>query len=398
MESICIIGAGECGTRAAFALREAGFENKITLVNDETCLPYERPTLSKPDGENQFFREISPSEKFIDNKVDLLTNVHATRINKQEQTIALSNGNTLHYNKLLLTTGSTPRTIPNSDGSVLVMRTKADAEHIYDQAQQATNAVIIGAGLIGLELAAELCGRGIKVTVVEMASCALGRAVPLPTANKIIERHIQAGVSFKFSSKIVEISKGQIILESGIKLPTDLTVAAIGVIPNTALAKAANLICENGISVSNTLQTNDANIFAAGDCANFAHPRYGKIRQETWRNAQEQGQHAALCMLGKAPEYTHIPWFWSDQYDLGLQIAGIPNEEDLAATRNLENESSITFYTSKSGTITAAVGLGIGNSVAKDIRLAEMMIAKNITPSINDLVDSKINLKKLLRS
>lgn len=403
MKSICIIGAGECGTRAAFALREEGFEGSITLINGEDCTPYERPPLSKPtrakpDDQIQFYREIATVEKFTEHKINLLTNVHATGINRQNQSVNLSNDSTLTYDKLLLATGATPRKVESNDSSVLVMRTLADAEQIYTKAQQAKEVVIIGAGLIGLELAAELCTKGINVTVVEMADRAMARAVPLPTATKIIDRHIQEGVSFKFNSKIVEITKDQIVLEDGTLLPSDLTVAAIGVTPNTELANAAKLNCENGICVSSTLQTIDPDIFAAGDCVNFDHPYYGKIRQETWRNAQEHGNYAALCMLGKAQNFTHIPWFWSDQYDLGLQIAGRPNETDTATIRDLGDEATITFYTSKSGVLTAAVGLGKGNKVAKDIRLAEMLIAKNKTPSLSELANPVLNLKKLLRA
>lgn len=412
MKSICIIGAGECGTRAAFALREGGFEDRITLINGEACNPYERPALSKPenaklgdtntDEQKLFYREISPIQKYADNNINLLTNVHATSIDREDKNVVLSNNSKVNYDKLLLATGATPRMVESNGGAVMVMRTNADAEQIYALAKQAKNAVIIGAGLIGLELAAELCSKGIKVTVVEMTNRAMARAVPLNTAAKIVERHILEGVSFKFNSKIVEIFNDGIILDDDTKLPTDLTVAAIGVTPNTTLASSADLTCDNGISVSSRLQTNDPNIYAAGDCANFDHPTYGKIRQETWRNAQEQGQYAASCMLGTATDFEHIAWFWSDQYDLGLQVAGRPNENDIATIRELGdscgNGASITFYTDQNGQLTAAVGLGIGNKLAKDIRLAEMLIAKNKTPSLSDLADPTLNLKKLLRA
>lgn len=402
MKSICIIGAGECGTRAAFALREEGFEGSITLINGEDYTPYERPALSKPNENNQFVREIAPEQKYAENNIELLTNLHALRIDRLLQNVELSNGKHLRYDKLLLATGATPRTVESDDNSVLVMRTMAEAEQIYAKTKQAKSAVIIGAGLIGLELASELCTKGINVTVVEMTDRAMARAVPTETATIIVNRHKKEGVAFKFNVKITEIKNGEVTLNDGTKLPSDLTVAAIGVTPNVKLAKDANLICDNGICVSSTLQTNDPNILAAGDCANFDHPHYGKIRQETWRNAQEQGNYAALCMLSNPPVFAHVPWFWSDQYDLGLQVAGRANENDIATIRDLDDscgdDATLTFYTSRSGQLTAAIGLGKGNKVAKDIRLAEMLIAKHKAPSLSDLADPTLNLKKLLRN
>lgn len=401
MKSICIIGAGECGTRAAFALREEGFVGNINLINGENCRPYERPALSKPNKQNQFYQEIAPVQKYADSNIELLTNMHVTRIDRQIQNVELSDGSCINYDKLLLATGATARSIESNGNSVLVMRTNADAEQIYSSAYQAKNAVIIGAGLIGLELAAELCSKGIKVTIIEMADRAMARAVPLDTAIKIVERHIQEGVSFKFNSRIIEITKGHIVLQDGTILPSDITIAAIGVVPNITLANKAGLTCENGICVSSTFQTTDPKIYAAGDCANFAHPRYGNIRQETWRNAQEQGTYAALCLLEKAATYTHIPWFWSDQYDLGLQIAGRPSNNDIATIRELGTTpcdgATITFYSNNSGHLSAAVGIGKGNKVAKDIRIAQMLIAKNKVLSLSDLANPSLNLKKLLR-
>jgi 3-phenylpropionate/trans-cinnamate dioxygenase ferredoxin reductase component len=399
MDAICIIGAGDCGARAAFALRENGFSGAINLINAEKGIPYERPPLSKPDEHGQFVREIAASERYDAAKITLLSDVNVTSIDRRISSLFLSDSSVLAYDRLLIATGATPRDFPNDpDECALSLRTKDDAEKIYTAAKNAKNAVIIGAGLIGLELAAELRGQNIDVTIVEMAPAALGRAVPKAEADRIVERHISAGVRFIFDAKIDRLAKGMVALEDGEKLSAELIVSAIGVSPNIDLAESAGLDCGNGILTSSTLATSDPKIFAAGDCACFDHPRYGKIRLECWRNALEQGECAALAMLGGCEPFQKLPWFWSDQYELGLQVVGRPDPADTITTRDLGKAATISFYSSADGVLNAAVGLGVGNAVAKDIRLAEMLIEKGARPPLTSLTDPTVNLKKLLRS
>lgn len=399
MDRICIIGAGVCGTRAAFALREAGFAGDVMLVSAEAGLPYDRPPLSKPNAQGGFLTEIATADSLEKARITLLSGVTVTAIDRPNACIALSDGSSHTYDRLLLATGATPRSLScDPQGHALMMRTKEDADRIYTRAQSASRAVIIGAGLIGLELAAELRRRDIAVTVVEMAPRALGRAVPDATADRIVARHRNAGVAFRFDAGIAGIAAGSVTLCGNETLPADLIVAAVGVIPDTALAESAGLACANGITVSATLATSDPRIFAAGDCANFDHPDLGQIRLESWRNAQDQGGWAAQAMLGADAPFRQTPWFWSDQYELGLQITGHPDPQNTATIRDLGQGATITFFSAPDGTLTAAVGLGPGNAVAKDIRLAEMMIARSSTPSPDDLADPSVTLKTLLRS
>lgn len=398
MADFVIVGAGECGTRAAFALREAGFDGGIILVGAELHLPYERPPLSKPGPNGTTVREIAPRERFAEAGITLLTGVEATALERRGRKVRLSDGRALPYDKLLLATGARPRTLPGDpQGYALTFRTRDDAARIYDQARPGMQAVLIGAGLIGLELAAELRRRGVAVSVVEMADRALGRCVPASLARALTERHRREGIDFHFGAAVTGFAAGAATLATGEVLPADLIVASVGVVPNTELAQAAGLAVDNGICTDARLHTDDPDVLAAGDCAACDHPRYGRIRFESWRNAQDQGGAAARAMLGDRTPFAQIPWFWSDQYDLGLQVAGLPLPDHTTVTRALHGEARIEFHLSPDGRLAAASGLGPGTAVAKDIRLAEMLIAKEARPAPEALADPAVNLKQLLR-
>lgn len=268
----------------------------------------------------------------------------------------------------------------------------------------ANHLLIIGGGLIGLELAASARQLGVAVTVLEAAPRVLGRAVPERLADSLSERHQQEGVDIRCATALQQVNARengqgfQAQLANGETLDADLMIIGIGAIPNQALADAANLETANGIVVNEYLQTSEPDIFAAGDCCCFPCV-YAKapLRLETWRNAQSQGNLAAQNMLGQQQTYTDVPWFWSDQYDLGLQVAGLTNPAHDTVQRTLKNGAIVQFERDHTGKLVAAAGLGEGNSVAKEIRLAEMLIAKGATPAPDLLVDASVNLKKLLR-
>jgi len=399
MRNVVIVGAGECGTRAAFALREAGFAGDITLVGEEPYLPYERPPLSKPRLDDTEIREIAPRERFVEAGIELATGITVTALDRAARRVALSDGRNIAYDKLLLATGARARPLPGDpQGHAQTFRSRDDAARVYDRARPGTRAVLIGAGLIGLELAAELRHRGMEVTVVEMAQRALGRCVPAELAEALTARHRQEGVTFHFGAAITDIEGGAVVLASGERLPADLILAAIGVLPNTELAAAAGLAVDNGICTDERLQTQDPAIFAAGDCAACHHPRYGRVRFESWRNAQDQGEAAAQAMLGEDAPFATVPWFWSDQYDLGLQVTGLPDPAQKTVTRPLSGAARILFHLSPEGRLAAASGLGPGTAVAKEIRLAEMLVAKDAAPAPEALADPGVNLKTLLRA
>ena len=408
-ESIVIVGAGECGTRAAFALREQGFAGEVILISEEQHLPYERPPLSK-----QAMLEPSPTPKYIASatqfdaaKISLQLGHKVTAINRTEQQVTMANGNTktIPYSKLLLTTGSNPRSLPlftqiGIDCNYL--RTVGDAEKIRTALQTIKHVVIIGGGLIGLELAASARHLGVDVTLLEADSRVLRRAVPASIAEVIVKRHQAAGVTIICNAAIQRVSQDakqiNFVLSSGAQITAELVVVGIGAVPNTQLAEQAGLEVKNGIVVNAHLQTSDPHIYAAGDCCAFPHAATGQImRLETWRNAQQQGNLAASNLLGAQTPHTAIPWFWSDQYELGLQVTGLASPDNQRVVRPLSENSFIEFEFDPDGKLVAAAGIGISTAVAKDIRMAEMLIGKGavIEPSL--LIDPAVSLKKLLK-
>ncbi|OCO99881.1 MULTISPECIES: FAD-dependent oxidoreductase [unclassified Ensifer] len=397
MDGIVIIGAGEAGTRAAFALREAGFAGSVTLAGTEPHLPYERPPLSKPLNGAVQMKPICGAAALQAAGIDYLQGVSALRLDPAARSVALSDGRRLAYDKLLLATGARPRrlTCPGAERA-LDFRTYADAAAIFSRAESGKGVAIIGGGLIGMELAAVLRGKGITVSVIEAAPKPLGRAVPPRFATKLHARHQQEGVAFHLGQGIAEITDNAVRLADGSAVPADVVVAAIGVLPDVGLAEAAGLATGNGILTDAFLRTSDPAIFAAGDCAAVAQPGGGHVRFESWRNARNQAETAARNMAGGKEAFAAIPWFWTDQYDLGLQVAGLPQLDHQSVTRQLDG-GELEFYLD-GGRLVAAAGLGLGNALAKDIKLAEMLIAAGIGPDPAVLADPGANLKALLKS
>lgn len=409
-ESIVIVGAGECGTRTAFALREQGFTGEVILISAEQHLPYERPPLSK-----QAMLEPSPEPKYIASaqqfgaaNIQLKLATKVTALQRTEQQIKLQTqgkNTTLSYSKLLLATGASPRPLPlftqiGIDCSYL--RTLGDAEKIRKALQTIKHLVIIGGGLIGLELAASARQLGVEVTVLEADSRVLRRAIPASIAEIIVKRHQQAGVNIICNATIQRVSQDAkqitFVLNSGAQIHAELVVVGIGAIPNTQLSEQAGLEVKNGIVVNQYLRTSDPQIYAAGDCCAFPHPNTGQsMRLETWRNAQQQGNLVASNLLGAQTPHTAVPWFWSDQYELGLQVAGLASPEHQRVVRHLGGNSFIEFELDNDGQLVAAAGIGIATTIAKDIRMAEMLIAKGAQLEPSLLADPTVNLKKLLK-
>ena len=402
MMRIVIIGAGECGVRAALALREQGFDGSIDLVHGEAIMPYERPPLSKPGESGLIAKPISGSDSLSDKSIQIHRGVVANEINRAAQSVALSNGLVLLYDQLLIATGAQPRklTVNGSDvPNAHYLRNFEDAQAIHQSLLPGKCLTIIGGGFIGLELAAFAARVGVLVTVLEAGPRLLGRAVPAEIASVIEARHRAEGVDVRCGVSIFAIDQsGTITLGDGSMLDSDMIVAGVGSLPNTALAEKAGLLLDNGISVDETLRTSDPLIFSAGDCCSFPHALYGgnRIRIESWRAAQEQGDHVARAMLGSTEPYSAVPWFWSDQYDLTLQIAGLSGNATTTIRRTMGEQNFILFHLDTEGHLMAASGIGVGNSIARDIRLAEMLIAKRAHPDPLLLADPEAKLKSLL--
>lgn len=406
MAHYVILGAGECGARAAFALREKGFAGEITLVGAEPLPPYERPPLSKAgstDASDPKF--IAAAEKYVENGIRLLTGLEARDLDTASRTVTLSDNTVLSYDKLLLATGAAARSFPGApQGSphIRALRTHYDAAALRDVMKPGRHIAIIGGGFIGLELAATARLLGAEVTVIEGLERVLKRGVPEEIAHLITERHRAEGVDIRCGVSIkaltTENGKAQIRLSSGEAIEADLVLVGIGARPNVEIAERAGLTIENGIAVDIHLQTSAPDVFAAGDCCSFPLSIYGgrRVRLESWRNAQEQGTLAAANMLGLDEAVSFVPWFWSDQYDMTLQIAGLAEGAVTHHRRDLGAGAFILFHLDATGRLIAASGIGPGNAVARDIRLAEMLIAARAHPDPAALAASDIKLKSLL--
>lgn len=403
MNSVVIIGAGMAGARGCISLRANGYKGAITLVGDEDLLPYDRPPLSKA----AITQEIEPQPIWLMDETiarELAVNVRkgiaATAINHGERKVALSDGSSVTYDKLLIATGAKPRllSVPGSEHA-LTLRNHEDSIELRKRFAAGKHIVIIGGGFIGLELASSAAKRGCDVTVVEMQPRILMRGVPEAIARIVEARHEQAGVTILTGVGLSHLERDTVHLADGRVLAADAIIAGIGAVPETTLAAAAGLAIDNGIACDRHMRTSAPDIYAAGDCASFIHAKLGdrRIRLEAWRSAHDQATTAVENMLGGAKEHAAVPWFWSDQYELSLQIAGFPEIGPITVAREPKEQTLILFHLASDGIIMGASGIGPGNAIARDIKLSEMMIAKGLKPPPETLSDPAAQLKSLIR-
>jgi 3-phenylpropionate/trans-cinnamate dioxygenase ferredoxin reductase component len=399
---IVIVGAGEAGARAAIVLRAEGHIGPLTLIGDEAHAPYERPPLSKSlivTPESPWLPAIAEAAALAEKGVERVAGVGATSIDRTSREVALSDGRTLGYDSLVLATGAKPRklNVPGAE-SALMLRNFEDSLALRARLLLGQNIAIIGGGFIGLELAASAIALRCKVSVIEAAPRILARGVPAEIADLVERRHRAAGVDFAIGVGIASISLGQgVVLSDGRLVKADCVVAGIGAVPETSLASAAGLAIDNGVAVDGRMRTSDPDILAIGDCASFPHPLYSgrRVRLEAWRNALDQGTFVAKSLLGATEDYQAVPWFWSDQYELCLQIAGLAEGAAQSVKRDLGDGALMLFHLADGGKLIAASAFGPLGKVAREIRLAEMLIARGATPSAADLASPAIKLKSL---
>jgi 3-phenylpropionate/trans-cinnamate dioxygenase ferredoxin reductase subunit len=407
-EPTVIVGAGQCGARAAMALREIGWAGPIALIGEEPEAPYDRPPLSKKAitaAETPAPATICDIAQLAEAGIDFLGGVRATGIDREAHEVILADGRRIRYARLLIATGARARRllIPGGD-RVLYLRRFSDALVLRDRVRPGARIGIIGGGFIGSELAASLSARDCAVSVVELSAHLMGRVVPPRIADLVAARHEGAGVTLIFGAGVVRIEQAgegsRIVLDGRADIDCDVVVAAVGAVPETTLAEAATLEIENGVKVDGRLTTSDPDIFAAGDCCSFPHPIYGdrRIRLEAWRNALDQGNAAARNIAGANETYDAVPSFWSDQYDLTIRIAGLPDAGQTEVVRPRDDGVDLRFGLGADGTLAAASGFGQGDAVAKDIRLAEMLIARRATPDPDLLANPAVSLKAMLSS
>lgn len=398
-----IVGAGEAGCRAAVALREKGYEGTVTLINGERHMPYERPPLSKGSPGRAATTIITEAE-LAALRIDHLSSTTAAAIDRSSREVALQDGRRVPYEKLLLATGASPRSLTGvaPHDRIMTVRTLDDADRFHGRIRPGIRVAMVGAGFIGLELAAVARQQDADVIVIEAQPRILMRGVPSCIGEVLAARHSEAGVVIETGSVILGIHAGDeaatIELAGSKAVKADLVVVGIGATPNTELAHACGLACHDGIQVDLNLQTGDANIFAAGDCCSFPAALFGdrRIRIESWRSAREQGEHAAIAMLGSREPFVNVPWFWSDQYELGLQVVGLTRNDGTSIVRTMNDGAVIVFQLAPDGTMVFAGGIARGTSIARDIKIAEAMIRNRVSPDPVCLADADIKLKTLL--
>ena len=399
-----IIGAGMAGARAVIALRAGDYKGSITLIGEESFLPYDRPPLSKA----AISAEEAPAPALLLDDDQLrsldatfIRNAKALKLDVNAKTVTLSTGISVAYEKLLIATGAKPRKLNLEGGEhALLLRDFGDAEVLREAFKPNKKVVIIGGGFIGLELAASANKLGCDVTLIEAQPRILMRGVPEAIAKTVHEKHIAQGVKLLTGTGLTKLEKHAVHLADGRVIAADVIIAGIGAAPEVSLASEAGLTIDNGIFCDAHLRTSDPHIYAAGDCCNFPHGHFTdkRTRLEAWRSASDQANTATENMLGGSKVHNAIPWFWSDQFDLTLQIAGMGDQATKTVRRQLSAESFIIFHLTNEDRLVGASGIGLGNSIARDVRLAEMLIAKNINPSISDLADANIQLKTFLKS
>jgi 3-phenylpropionate/trans-cinnamate dioxygenase ferredoxin reductase component len=368
MPTFVIAGASLAGAKAAETLRDEGFDGQIVLIGAESELPYERPPLSKGyllghDDRDSF--TVHPAEWYAEHDIELRLGVTVTGIDRVTSAAATSDGRTVPYDKLLLATGASPRrlTFPGSDRTeVLYLRTVQDSERLRAAFQSQPRVVVAGAGWIGLETTAAARTAGCPVTVLEPQPGALHDQLGPELGAVFADLHRSHGVEFRFGERAEEFRPGLVITSAGAEVPADLLVVGIGAAPNDQLAAVAGLDVENGVLTDEALRTTDPNIFAAGDVANSYHPLLGRrVRVEHWANALNGGPAAARSMLGQPVVYDPVPYFYSDQYDLGMECAGLPSPghyDEVAYRGDRAGLEFIAFWLSR-GTVIAGMNVNV---------------------------------------
>jgi 3-phenylpropionate/trans-cinnamate dioxygenase ferredoxin reductase subunit len=405
--AMVIIGAGKCGARAALALRENGWEGEITLLGDEGLAPYDRPPLSKAVLLGQKTPEqctLYDEAFYRDNRIDLRVDAPVASIDRVERRVMLADGSPVPYRRLLIATGAQPRSlsVPGATlAGVHVLRGVADALSIVGELEPGRRIAVVGAGFIGLEVAATAVARGCKVVVIEAAARALMRAVPEIVAGYLVERHQEMGVEMRFAVQVDRIlgdtRVSGVKLSDGSTVECDAVVVGIGVTPRTALAEAAGIDVADGIAVDDTLRTNDPYIFAAGDVCSFPHRLFRRrIRLECWKNAEDHGRVVARNMLEYGETYSAVPWFWSDQYDMTIQVSGMPAFGTSNVVRETGSASRVFFALDSEGILVGASGVGQLREIARDVRGAQDLIARRTRVDPAALADRTVTLKSLL--
>jgi 3-phenylpropionate/trans-cinnamate dioxygenase ferredoxin reductase component len=400
-ESVVIVGAGEAGGQTAISLRQGGYENPITVIGDEPYIPYERPALSKQFLAGELEQErlyLRAEEFYAERNISIRLNEHVTAI-APGHSVTLRDGTSIAAQSIVLATGGRVRPMP-VDGADLqgihYLRTIDDVLGFRDTLGPDINLAIVGGGYIGLEVAAVASKLGCNVTVLEMGDRVLNRVVA-PVVSEFYTRvHREEGVDIRTGVTVSgfegETRVEHVLCSDGSKLKADVVIIGIGIIPNIELAESADLKIDNGILVDAFTRTSVDKVYAVGDCTNHPNDLLGRrLRLESVQNALSQGKTAANTILGKEAPYAEVPWFWSDQYDIKLQMTGINDPDDQVVVRGDATTRSFSVCYLRNGILVAVNAL----SRPKDFLQAKKAIAAKITPDISRLTDVDIPIKEL---
>jgi 3-phenylpropionate/trans-cinnamate dioxygenase ferredoxin reductase subunit len=399
-----IVGAGQAGGWAAVAMRQAGYGGRILLVGEEAWRPYERPPLSKevltddPEPPVKYFH---PENRYAEAGIELLLGVAVREVDTAEHQVRLSDGRTLGYDRLLLTPGGRARHLPVPGGEhALYLRTIEDARVIRARLSQASRVICVGAGVIGLEIASSARKRGAEVTVLEALPRAMGRSVSPEGAAFVEALHRQAGVALHFGVIVDAIEASPsgertVHCRDGARFAADAVIAGVGMQRNLALAEHAGLALEGGIVVDDRGRTSAPDVYAAGDVTAFHHPLFDRrLRLESWRHAQNHGIAVGKAMCGDTTPYDDIPWFWTDQHGVNLQVAGLPADAARTVVRtNAPPKAFTAVHLAQDGSV---IGVTAANN-PRDIRAGQALIKSRRPVDPAALADPAVPLQQLAR-
>ena len=398
-----VIGGGQAGAQALQSLRQGGYTGALTMIGDEPALPYQRPPLSKAYMKGEMTEErlyFRPAPWYQDQNIEVILSTRATGIDRTSRKVELAHGGHVDYDALIIATGSRPRPLPLKGATlqgVHDLRDLSDVERIRPNMIAGRKMVIIGAGYIGLEAAAVARQMGLDVTVLEMAPRVLAR-VTSPVMSAFFEtEHRAQGVTILTDARLDHLdgTDGKVsaaILADGTRLDADIVLVGIGILPNEELARDAGIACNNGILVDRDARTSDPRVFAAGDCASRPLVHYGRSgRLESVHNAIEQGKLAAAAILGKPRPAEDCPWFWSDQYDLKLQIAGLSQDYDEIVVRGDPKDRKFAAFYLRNGTLIAVDAVNSAPEFLASKKL--IMTGAKLAPAT--LGDTSISMKDI---
>ncbi len=401
MHHIVVVGAGQAGSSLVAKLRAEGCDSRITLIGNEESPPYQRPPLSKKYLTGETSREqllLRPADFYENNRIDLLTDRHVSAIDREKKTVTLEDG-PLHYDQLVLTTGSEPRRLPAAIGGdldgVYVVRSLTHVDAMAPEFGEGRKALIVGGGYIGLEAAAVAATRGLDVTLVEMGDRILQRVAAPQTSDYFRDLHVSHGVRIIEGVGLAELVGEQrvegAVLTDDTRLDVDFVIVGVGIVPSTDLARTAGLEIDNGIKVDAYGRTSDPDIWAAGDCTSFPY-RGRRIRVESVPNAIHQAECVATNLIGAEQEYVAKPWFWSDQFAVKLQITGLGTGYNRVIVRPGKREGSVSHWYFRDDRLLAVDAMN--DPVA--YMVGKKLIDAGKTADADAIADPESNLKSLL--